>query len=353
MGRNLGMAANPTTVPLIFSVVAPVKDEEEALPAFVSRLRDVLETVDGEAEVILVDDGSTDGSYELMTDLARLDDRFKIIRLSRCFGHQLALTAGLDAADGDAVIVMDSDLQDPPEVIPSLIEEWRNGFDVVHARRVARDGEPRLRAARASLFYRLLHRVSDVDIPVDVGDFRLIDRQALLAFRSMRERNRYIRGMFAWVGFRQTTVEFVRSPRQSGTSKYPLRKLIGLGADGLFSFSNAPLRAALRLGFLISGLSFLFGAFALCARIAGMYSVPGIASIVVLTTFLGGLQLTLLGIQGEYVARVYDEVKRRPLYLISETQGFPSLRSQESDVRTRVERTGREREIAASTTRTD
>lgn len=322
------------------SVVAPVKDEEDALPVFVARLCGALDTIDVDAEIILVDDGSSDRSFELMTYLARLDDRLKVIRLSRCFGHQLAITAGLDAAEGDAVVVMDSDLQDPPEVIPALVEEWRKGFDVVHAQRVAREGEPRLRAARASVFYRLLRRVSDVDIPVDVGDFRLIDRQALLAFRSMRERNRYIRGMFAWVGFRQTTVEFVRSPRLSGESKYPLRKLLALGADGLFSFSNAPLRVALRIGFFMSGLSFLFGVFAVAARLAGMYTVPGIASIVVLTTFLGGLQLTLIGIQGEYVARIYDEVKRRPLYLVSETQGFAREHLQGLDVSRRsTERT--------------
>jgi dolichol-phosphate mannosyltransferase len=347
------MDADTGTASITISVVAPVKDEEEALPVFVARLCTVLDTVEGDGEVILVDDGSTDRSYELMSALARLDNRIKVIRLSRCFGHQLAITAGLDMAEGDATVVMDSDLQDPPEVIPALIEQWRNGFDIVHARRVSREGEPRLRAARASLFYRLLRRAADVDIPVDVGDFRLIDRQALLAFRSMPERNRYIRGMFAWVGFRQTTVEFVRSPRLSGASKYTLPKLMALAADGLFSFSNAPLRAALRLGFIMSGLSFLFALFAVGARLAGMYSVPGIASVVVLTTFLGGLQLTLVGVLGEYVARIYDEVKRRPLYLVTEMQGFPGVRPQELDLRPASRRVAPESESSAPSPRVD
>jgi hypothetical protein len=220
--------------------------------------------------------------------------------------------------------MIDADLQDPPEVIPDLVDRWREGFDIVHAVRIAREGEPRLRAARAAIFYRFLRRLADTEIPVDVGDFRLVDRRALAAFRSMRERNRYIRGMFSWVGYRQTTVGYVRAERFAGTSKYPLRKLIKLAADGLLSFSNAPLRLALRLGFAISALSFLGGFGAVVAKIAGLYAVPGIASIVVLVTFLGGIQLVILGIQGEYVARIHDEVKRRPLYLVSDVRGFAS-----------------------------
>jgi dolichol-phosphate mannosyltransferase len=308
--------------PPSLSIVVPLFNEEQTLPELEQRVGAVLEALGGTAEVILVDDGSTDRTFELASEVVDRDASFRVIRLSRNFGHQVAITAGLDAAVGQAVVVMDGDLQDPPEVIPELVSRWREGFDVVHAVRVSRAGEPRLRKARASLFYRMLRRLTDTDMPVDAGDFRLVDRRALAAFKGMRERNRYIRGMFSWIGFRQTTVAYARKERYAGESKYPLRKLAKLAADGVLSFSNAPLRVALRLGFLISSLSLLFAAFAVAARIAGLYDVPGIASIVVLTSFLGGVQLMLLGIQGEYVARIYDEVKARPLYLVDETRGF-------------------------------
>jgi glycosyltransferase involved in cell wall biosynthesis len=304
------------------SVVVPLYNETQTLPELVRRLAAVLDGVEGEAEVILVDDGSADETPALAAEAVESDARFRVIRLSRNFGHQIAISAGLDAASGSAVVVMDGDLQDPPEVIPDLVQRWREGFEIVHAVRVSREGEPRLRKARAALFYRLLRRLTDTDIPADVGDFRLVDRRALEAFRSMRERNRYIRGMFSWIGFRQTTVGYAREARFAGESKYPLRKLAKLGADGVLSFSNAPLRLALRLGFAISTLAFLFAAFAVGAQLADLYEVPGIASIVVLTAFLGGVQLIVLGILGEYIARIYDEVKARPLYLVQETRGF-------------------------------
>lgn len=311
-----------TGSPINLSVVVPLYNETQTLPELVRRLGAVLDGVEGEAEVVLVDDGSADRTAELASEAVDRDPRFRLIRLSRNFGHQIAISAGLDAVVGDAVVIMDGDLQDPPEVIPDLVQRWREGFEIVHAVRVSREGEPRLRKARAALFYRLLRRLTDTDIPADVGDFRLVDRRALTAFRTMRERNRYIRGMFSWVGFRQTTVGYAREARYAGESKYPLRKLAKLGADGVLSFSNAPLRLALRLGFAISTLAFLFAAFAVGAQLADLYQVPGIASIVVLTAFLGGVQLIVLGIQGEYVARIYDEVKARPLYLVQETRGF-------------------------------
>ena len=304
------------------SIVVPLFNEGQTLPELVRRLAGVLDSVAGATEVILVDDGSVDGTFELASRAVESDTRFRVIRLSRNFGHQIAISAGLDAVAGDAVVIMDGDLQDPPEVIPDLVQRWREGFEIVHAVRLSREGEPRLRKARAALFYRVLRRLTETDIPADVGDFRLVDRRALSAFRSMRERNRYIRGMFSWIGFRQTTVGYARAGRYAGVSKYPLRKLAKLGADGVLSFSNAPLRLALRVGFVISSLALLFAAFAVVAKIADLYSVPGIASIVVLTAFLGGVQLILLGIQGEYVARIYDEVKARPLYLVQETRGF-------------------------------
>ena len=304
------------------SVVVPLFNEAQTLPELVRRLGAVLDGVDGDNEVILVDDGSADSTYELASAAVESDERFRVLRLSRNFGHQIAISAGLDAAGGEAVVIMDGDLQDPPEVIPDLVERWKEGFEIVHAVRISREGEPRLRKARAALFYRLLRRLTETDIPADVGDFRLVDRRALAAFRSMRERNRYIRGMFSWIGFRQTMVGYAREARFAGESKYPLRKLAKLGADGVLSFSNAPLRLALRLGFVISTLALLFAVFAVVARLADLYEVPGIASVLVLTALLGGVQLILLGLQGEYVARIYDEVKARPLYLVQETHGF-------------------------------
>jgi glycosyltransferase involved in cell wall biosynthesis len=310
-----------------YSVVIPVYNEVETLLELERRLSAIFDRLDGRCEVILVDDASTDGSFELAARIAERDPRFRVLRLSRNFGHQVAITAGLEAADGDAVIVMDGDLQDPPEVILELASRWRDGFEVVHAVRVARKGEPRFRALRASIFYRVLRRLTEIDIPVDVGDFRLVDRRALEAFMSMRERNRYVRGMFSWVGFRQTTVGFIREERYAGVSKYPFRKLVKLASDGMISFSSAPLRLALRLGFAISALSLLFAFASVVAKLAGLYPVPGTATLAVLVAFFAGVQLTMLGIQGEYIARIQDEVKARPLYFITETRGFGDQRA--------------------------
>ncbi len=306
----------------IYSIVIPILNEAETLPELERRLLALFERLDGACEAILVDDGSTDASFELMAAMNAREPRFRVIRLSRNFGHQIAITAGLDAAAGDAIVVMDGDLQDPPEVVVEMVERWRQGFDVVYAVRRARQGEPGGRRLRAALFYRLLRRLSDTEIPVDVGDFRLVDRRALDAFKSMRETNRFVRGMFSWVGFRQSSVEFVREERQAGETKYPLRKLVKLGADGLLSFSDAPLRLALQLGFVISGLSFLTGLLAIAAKVAGLYAVPGMASLVVLVSFLGGIILVVLGVQGQYIARIHEEVKNRPLYLIQDLRGF-------------------------------
>ncbi len=304
-----------------YSLVVPVYNEEETLPELMRRLAALLEKMDGECEVVLVDDGSSDSSYELMAAMREQDPRFKLLRLSRNFGHQIAVTAGLDAATGNAVIVMDADLQDPPEVALDLAARWREGFDVVYAIREERRGESAFKRATAKLFYRTFRRMTDVDVPLDVGDFRLIDRGALDAFRSMRETNRYVRGMFSWIGFRQSGVPFRREERFAGQTKYPLGKMVKFATDGIVSFSAAPLRLALKLGFAVAGLSFLMGAVFLVSKIAGFYSVPGLASIAVFVAFLGGIQLFLLGIVGEYIARIHDEVKRRPLYLVRDAQG--------------------------------
>ena len=305
-----------------YSLVIPVYNEVAVLPTLFERLEPLLDALDEPAEVLLVDDGSSDGSWDAMTELGRKDDRFKLVRLSRNFGHQLAITAGLDLACGDATIVMDADLQDPPEVVLEMAKRWREGYDVVYGVRDEREGETRFKQMTASAFYRLFSRMTDFDVPHDVGDFRLVDRRALDAFRTMRENNRYVRGMFGWIGFRQTGVAYRREARAAGTTKYPLRKMLRFATDGIVSFSTTPLRFALNVGFVVSALAFLFGIAALIAKIAGLYSVSGLASLVVLTAFLGGVQLVVLGVMGEYIGRIHEEVKARPLYLVRELQGF-------------------------------
>ena len=305
-----------------YSLVVPIYNEEETLPELMRRLALLLDQMDGECEVILVDDGSSDGGYELMVAARESEPRFKLLRLSRNFGHQLAVTAGLETASGNAVIVMDADLQDPPEVALDLAKRWREGYDVVYAVREERRGESPFKRATAKVFYRLFRRMTDVEVPIDVGDFRLVDRRALDAFRSMRETNRYVRGMFSWIGFRQVGVPFRREERFAGETKYPLGKMVKFATDGIVSFSAAPLRLALKIGFAVSGLSFLLGAVFLVSKILGLYSVPGLASVAVFVAFLGGIQLFLLGIVGEYIARIHDEVKGRPLYLVRDAQGL-------------------------------
>jgi len=305
-----------------YSLVVPIFNEEETLSELVRRLTLLLDALDGPAEVVLVDDGSSDRSYELMVAARETDPRFKVLRLSRNFGHQIAITAGMDVAAGNAVIVMDADLQDPPEVVLEMAARWREGFDVIYGVREERTGETRFKKATASAFYRLLRRISNIDVPLDVGDFRLVDRRALEAFKSMREANRYVRGMFSWIGFRQVGVSFQRDERFAGDTKYPLTKMLKFAADGVVSFSAAPLRLALNLGFAVSALSFAFGVVALISKLAGLYSIPGLASIAVFVAFLGGIQLLVLGLMGEYIARIHDEVKDRPLYLVRDTHGF-------------------------------
>jgi glycosyltransferase involved in cell wall biosynthesis len=279
-----------------YSIVVPVYNEEEALRALYERLAWLLERLDGLAELILVDDGSRDGSYELMLEMSRRDPRFKVLQLSRNFGHQVAITAGLDFAAGQAVIVMDADLQDPPEAVLEMAERWREGFQVVYGVRHIRRGETRFKRLTAALFYRLLRRLADVEIPADVGDFRLLDRKALDAYQAMREHDRYVRGMVSWVGFKQTGVPYSRDERYAGETKYPLRKMLRFAADGIVSFSNAPLRLALALGFLVSASSFLYGFIALLLRVTGAFTVPGWTSIIFVVSMLGGVQLMVLGV---------------------------------------------------------
>jgi glycosyltransferase involved in cell wall biosynthesis len=305
-----------------YSFVLPVYEEEDTLPELYRRLAAVADGLDGSVEMLFVDDGSRDASAAVLLDMHERDPRVKVIRLSRNFGHQIALSAGLDAAAGDAVIIMDADLQDPPELVPELVAKWKEGFEIVYAVRRDRTVEPLWRRSTISFAYRLLTRMSDIELPVDAGDFRLVDRRALDAFKALRESNRYVRGMFSWVGFRQVGVPYSREARYGGKTKYPLRKLIRLGSDGLLSFSDAPLRLSLILGFVVSVAALLLGVTSIILRIAGIGYVPGWSSIVAVVSFLGGVQLIVIGMLGLYVGRIYDEVKRRPLYLVREAYGL-------------------------------
>lgn len=301
-----------------YSLVIPVYDEEETLSELFKRLSLLFDRLDGPAEVILVDDRSRDGSYSIMTAHAQRDPRYRVVRLSRNFGHQIAITAGLDFASGDAVVIMDADLQDPPELILEMAERWKEGYEVVYAVRGEREGESSFKRVTAKYFYRVMNKLTDVDAPLDAGDFRLVDRKALEAFRSLRENNRFVRGMFSWIGFNQTGVTYNRPQRFAGKTKFPLRKMLKFAVDGIVSFSNLPLRLALNLGFILSGLAFVGALAAVILQFSGTYLVPGWASLVVVTAFLGGIQLMILGVMGEYMARIYDEVKDRPLYVISD-----------------------------------
>ncbi len=306
------------------SFVIPVKDEEEVLPELHRRLDAVAREIPGDTEFIFVDDGSTDRSRGVMSELRGHDERVKLLFLARNFGHQLALSAGLDFASGDAVVIIDGDLQDPPEVVLEMIPLWREGYEVVHAVRRRREGESRMKLWTARRFYRVMHRLSDVELPVDAGDFRLVDRRVVEVVRSMREPDRYLRGMFAWVGFRQTTVSYDRDARYAGKTKNSWGKMISFAIDGILGFSVAPLRFILGLGFVISLLSIAMGMLSIVLKLAG--SVPpggqGWASLTVLVTFLAGIQLIVLGTIGLYVARAYEQGKHRPLYLIASAEGL-------------------------------
>ncbi len=320
MSTHVDLTSGPPT----YSFVIPVHNEEGSLPELRERLLQVLRRLDGSAEVILVDDGSTDTSWAIITHIHVLDPRFKGVRLSRNFGHQVAITAGMDLAQGQAVVVMDADLQDPPEVVLEMAERWRDGYEVVYGVRVDRSSDSRFKRTTAAVFYRLLNRLSDVEIPQDVGDFRLIDQRAVEAFRSMREGSRFVRGMYAWVGFRQIGVPYSRDARHAGETKYPLKKMLRLAGDGVIGFSRVPLRLALKLGALAAVASVLGAVAVLGLKLFGGYAVPGWTSILLAVCLLGGLQLAFMGVLGQYIARTYEETLRRPLYVVSQLHGVGS-----------------------------
>lgn len=305
-----------------YSIVIPVFNEESVLPILLHRLDALMEKLDGPAETIFVDDCSSDCSSIVLQAKARQDSRYRYIGLSRNFGHQAAITAGMDAASGAAVIVMDADLQDPPEVVCDLIAKWKEGYELVYARRLSRAAEGTFKRATAALFYRLLGRLSSVPIPADVGDFRLIDRKVLDAFRAMPEQDRFVRGMFAWLGFRQTEVGFHRMARVAGETKYPFWKMARLALNGVVGFSDAPLRLAIWSGLAVSGMALLYGLYVIGLWIADSELVAGWSSTIVVISFLVGINMLMTGIMGLYIGRIHAEVKRRPLYVVTTRVGF-------------------------------
>jgi len=315
------MAADPKRIS--YSIVIPVFNEEAVLPVLLRRLDLLLGRLDGPAEAIFVDDGSRDSGPIVLQALARRDPRFRFIGLSRNFGHQVAITAGMDAAQGDAVVVMDADLQDPPEVVDEMIALWKKGYEVVYARRLSRAGESRFKRWTAHLFYRLLGRMSSVGIPADVGDFRLIDRKVLEALRQMPEQDRFVRGMIAWLGFKQTEVTFHRLERVAGETKYPLFKMARLAVNAALGFSEAPLRLAIWCGLAVSAFALCYGAYALYLWMSNSSDlVHGWTSTIIIVSLLCGINMLLTGIVGLYVGRIHAEVKRRPLYVVSTRIGF-------------------------------
>ncbi|MGE5262986.1 MAG: glycosyltransferase family 2 protein [Acidobacteriota bacterium] len=309
-----------------YSIVAPCFNEEKGLNELYRRICQVMDQTGEPWELVLINDGSRDKTPQIIRELRAGDPRVKLIDFTRNFGHQIAVTAGLDYAQGDAVIIIDADLQDPPEIILQMIDRWKQGYEVVYAVRTKRKGESWFKEFTAKLFYRIIYRITDVDIPLDTGDFRLMDRRVVEAIKQMRERHRFVRGMTSWVGFRQTGVEYVREERFAGETHYPFRKMLKFALDAITGYSYAPLQIATFLGFLIAGLSAVAVVLVIYARLfmgaAGQEQFHGQATTLVMVLFLGGVQLITLGVIGEYLGRIYDEVKGRPLYLVREAVGF-------------------------------
>jgi polyisoprenyl-phosphate glycosyltransferase len=313
------------------SVIVPAYNEQEVLPEFHRRLAAVLDSLGAPAEIVYVNDGSRDQTIGVIRSLRAADPRISIVDLSRNFGKEAALTAGLDHAEGDVVVVIDADLQDPPELIPELVAQWRAGFDVVYARRIARDGETVLKRATASLFYRIIHHVSLVDIPSDTGDYRLLSRRAVDALKQLREQHRFMKGLFAWIGYPQKAVPYRRDPRLAGQTKWNYWKLWNFALEGITSFTIAPLKIATYVGVCVALLAFLFAAWIIYKTIVFGDPVRGYPSLMVVVLFLGGVQLLSIGVMGEYLGRLFNETKRRPLYLVSAYE--PATCMVESEVR--------------------
>ncbi len=304
------------------SVVAPCFNEEGVLHELHRRIHEVLDSSGESWELVLVNDGSRDRTPEILRELHAQDSHVKVIDFARNFGHQIAVTAGMDYARGDAVVLIDADLQDPPELILEMLAKWREGSEVVYAVRSERKGETWFKEFTAKAFYRIIYKITDIDIPMDTGDFRLMDRKVVEALKTMREKHRFMRGMSVWVGFKQTGVKYVRAERYAGETKYPLKKMLKFAMDGITSFSYFPLQLATYIGFISAALAVLGIIVTIVLRLSGSQAFYGQATTLVSVLFLGGVQLICLGILGEYLGRIYDEVKGRPLYIVREALGF-------------------------------
>lgn len=302
----------------LLTIVVPCFNEQEVLPEFQRRLVTVLDGLKLDAEIVYINDGSSDNTLELLQQLHSDDDRVAVVDLSRNFGKEIALTAGLHHARGDAVVVIDADLQDPPELIPKLLEEWRNGYDVVYAKRARREGESLIKKATAHAFYRVMQRISQVDLPEDTGDFRLLSRRAVDALNKLGEQTRFMKGLFAWIGFRQKAVYYNRDPRHSGTTKWNYWKLWNFALEGITSFTTAPLKIATYAGLLTAIGAFVYGTYMIVETLLYGNPVPGYPSIIVIMLFLGGVQLMAIGVLGEYIGRIFFESKRRPLFFLNQ-----------------------------------
>jgi len=314
----------------LLSIIIPCYNEEQVIAETISRMTKFCsELSDLDAELIFIDDGSQDRTLSLLRNYAAQDSRIKVICFARNFGHQIAITAGIDAARGDAVVLIDADLQDPPEVIHQMIEKWRAGYDVVYGTRTARKGESIFKRSSARGFYRLLNKLSDVPIPLDTGDFRLMTRPIVDSLKAMPERDRFVRGMVSWIGFKQIAIPYKRAERFAGQSKYPLRKMLRFAMDGILSFSTRPLQMSIGLGMLAACIAMGGIVYAIGMRIFTDTWVEGWTALMIAILFLGGVQLICVGILGEYIGRIYNEVKQRPLYVVEEYLGFvheePSL----------------------------
>jgi polyisoprenyl-phosphate glycosyltransferase len=301
-----------------YSIIAPIYNEIGNISELYRRVKETMDKTGEPWEFLMVDDGSTDGSTDEIRRLALADVHVKPVIFARNFGHQIAVTAGLDYSQGKAVVIIDSDLQDPPEVILDMITKWKEGFEVVYAQRTEREGETWFKLFTASIFYRLIYRITDVDIPMDTGDFRLLDRKVVDVIVQMRERHRFLRGMSVWVGFKQTGVSYKRASRYSGVTKYPFKKMLKFASDAITSFSYFPLQVAMYLGFFSAGLSIIAIPIVIVLRMIGLHAFIGQATTLIAVLFLGGVQLISLGILGEYIGRLYDEAKGRPLYIVRE-----------------------------------
>ncbi|WP_042171353.1 glycosyltransferase family 2 protein [Paenibacillus gorillae] len=316
-----------------YSIIVPMFNEEEVIGHTYLQLKAVMDGYGESYELIFVNDGSRDRTVEIVDGICRNDRNVRLINFSRNFGHQIAITAGMDYAQGEAIIIIDADLQDPPEVMLEMIEKWKEGFEVVYGKRLKRKGETIFKKITAMMFYRTMRSMTNFDIPMDTGDFRLIDRKVCDVLRGLKEKNRFVRGLVSWVGFRQTSVEYVREERFAGETKYPLKKMISFALDGITSFSYKPLKIATYIGFFLSVSSFLYLMVVVYQKLFTSYNQVGWTSIVAINLLFNGIILMLLGLIGEYIGRIYDESKNRPLYIVREAHGFDEERLEQASAK--------------------